>query len=161
MSDLQTLQTQLHYSFKNAHLLEEALTAAGASVSRADVDGPASGNKRLALIGDAVLRLSVLDEWYPGGGSTGAWENRTQKYATDVAVATGHNMVVDVGTNEKLAELAKARHLTAWLIENPCQAGQEPKVTLASTVEAVIGAVWVDCDRNLAKVQQVIKQLQG
>ena len=74
MSDLDSLQAQLHYFFKNASLLEEALTAAGAAVSSRDVDGPASGNKRLALIGDAVLRLSVLDEWYPAGGSTGKLE---------------------------------------------------------------------------------------
>jgi ribonuclease-3 len=74
MSDLDSLQARLHYSFKNASLLEEALTAAGAAVSSRDVDGPASGNKRLALVGDAVLRLSVLDEWYPAGGSTGKSE---------------------------------------------------------------------------------------
>lgn len=71
MSDLDSLQARLHYSFKDASLLEEALTAAGAAVSSHTVDGPVSGNKRLALIGDAVLRLSVLDEWYPAGGSTG------------------------------------------------------------------------------------------
>jgi hypothetical protein len=51
MSDLDSLQARLHYSFKNASLLEEALTAAGTAVSSRDVDGPASGNKRLALIG--------------------------------------------------------------------------------------------------------------
>jgi hypothetical protein len=35
------------------------------------MDGPVSGNKQLALDGDVVLRLSVLDEWHLGGGSTG------------------------------------------------------------------------------------------
>lgn len=74
MSDLESLQARLHYSFRDANLLEEALTAAGAAVSSREVDGPVSGNKRLALIGDAVLRLSVLDEWYLGGGSTGKLE---------------------------------------------------------------------------------------
>lgn len=71
MPDLESLQAELQYHFNNANLLEEALTAAGAAVSDLEVNGPVSGNKRLALIGDAVLRLSVLDEWYPGGGSTG------------------------------------------------------------------------------------------
>lgn len=71
MSNLESFQAQLHYSFKDASLLKQALTAAGAANLRHDVHGPASGNKRLALIGDAVLRLSILDEWYPGGGSTG------------------------------------------------------------------------------------------
>lgn len=71
MPDLKSLQSRLQYSFNNANLLEEAMTAAGAAVSDPNTDGPVSGNKRLALIGDAVLRLSVLDEWYPNGGSTG------------------------------------------------------------------------------------------
>ena len=71
MPDLESLQAQLQYHFNNANLLKEALTAAGAAVSDLNTDGPVSGNKRLALIGDAVLRLSVLDEWYPDGGSTG------------------------------------------------------------------------------------------
>jgi ribonuclease-3 len=62
MSDLQSFQNQLHYSFENACLLEEAFVADGAAVLRDDVEGPRVGNKRLALIGDAVLRLSVLDE---------------------------------------------------------------------------------------------------
>mgnify|MGYP003624114419 CR=1 FL=1 len=71
MPDLQSFQDYPHYSFKNATLLEEAFIADGAAASRDDVDGPRAGNKRLALIGDAVLRLSVLDEWFPEGESTG------------------------------------------------------------------------------------------
>lgn len=71
MRDLQSFQDYLHYSFKNATLLEEAFIAAGAVISRHDVDGPKAGNKRLALVGDAVLRLCVLDEWFPKGESTG------------------------------------------------------------------------------------------
>jgi ribonuclease-3 len=71
MPDLQSLQDCLHYSFENANLLEEAFIAAGAAASRHDVDGSKAGNKRLALVGDAVLRLCVLDEWFPKGGTTG------------------------------------------------------------------------------------------
>lgn len=74
MSDLDLLQARLHCPSKNASLLRKALTAAGAAVSSRDVDGLASVNKRLALIGDATLHLSVLDEWYPASGSTGKLE---------------------------------------------------------------------------------------
>jgi ribonuclease-3 len=70
-------------------------------------------------------------------------------------------MVQEVATNDQLQQIAKRWNLAAWLKENPCQAGQEPKTTLASTVEAVIGAVWIDCDRSLSEVRQVIKNLQG
>jgi ribonuclease-3 len=71
MSYYESLQHQLHYTFHDTRLLEEAFIADGAVKSRNDLDTPPSGNKRLALIGDAVLRLSVLEEWFPGGGNTG------------------------------------------------------------------------------------------
>lgn len=69
-------------------------------------------------------------------------------------------MIQEVGTNEKLKSVAQKWKLTTWLKENPCQVGQEPKTTLASTVEAIIGAVWYDCDRNIFEVQRLIKRLQ-
>jgi ribonuclease-3 len=70
-------------------------------------------------------------------------------------------MIYEVGTNEKLKAVAEKWQLTKWLKENPCQAGQKAKTTLASTVEAIIGAVWFDCNRNLAEVQRLIKRLQA
>jgi len=56
MSYYESLQHQLHYTFHDTHLLEEAFIADGAVNSRNDLDGPPSGNKILALIGDAVLQ---------------------------------------------------------------------------------------------------------
>ena len=70
-------------------------------------------------------------------------------------------MIQDVGTNDKLKGIAEKWQLTKWLKENPCQTGQGTKTTLASTVEAIIGAVWFDSNRNLAEVQQLIKRLQA
>lgn len=71
-------------------------------------------------------------------------------------------MVQEVGTNEKLKAVAERWQLSKWLKENPCQVGQEAaKTTLASTVEAIIGAVWFDSNRNLAEVQLLIKRLQA
>jgi len=46
--------------------------AAGASIARKDVHGPADGNKRLALVGDAALQMAILDSWYSTGSSIGS-----------------------------------------------------------------------------------------
>ncbi|KAF2804421.1 uncharacterized protein BDZ99DRAFT_545031, partial [Mytilinidion resinicola] len=75
----------------NTALLEQAFLAAGAPQSRSDVIGPIKGNKRLALVGDAVLRLCILDECFPTSGDA----------------ELGQNLVVDVGTNENLKNVAK------------------------------------------------------
>ena len=74
MAYYKSLENQLEYSFHDVHLLNEAFVAAGAVKSRPDVEGDVSGNKRLALIGDAVLRLSILEEWFPSGESTGKYK---------------------------------------------------------------------------------------
>jgi ribonuclease-3 len=64
MADAKSFQTHINYQFHNCSLLEEAFLSAGASVSDTKVEGPKKGNKRLALVGDAALRLAVIDEWF-------------------------------------------------------------------------------------------------
>lgn len=75
------MQARLEYSFNDTDLLDEAFVAAGAATARSDVGGPVSGNKRLALLGDAVLRLSILDEWYLSGRTAGMSETAYLKLA--------------------------------------------------------------------------------
>lgn len=62
MADVTVIQQITGYHFRDTDLVQEALTAAGA--------GPHS-NKRLALVGDALIRLFSVDSWYPSGTSTG------------------------------------------------------------------------------------------
>lgn len=65
------LEDSIGYHFKDLSVLKEAFLAAGASNLRKDVSGRLEGNKRLAFVGDSVLRLLVADEWFPSGKSTG------------------------------------------------------------------------------------------
>lgn len=55
----------IKYHFTNPQLLAEAFEAAGVSKLHK------GGNKRLALVGDALIRLVILDRWFPSGASTG------------------------------------------------------------------------------------------
>jgi ribonuclease-3 len=65
----------------------------------------------------------------------------------------------DAGSNKNLEALAKQSHIEGSVTKNPCQKGEAPRVTLASTVEALIGAVWVDSRSNFSQVQGVIRAL--
>jgi ribonuclease-3 len=77
MENQAALENIIKYHFANPQLLQEALTAEGASQSS---QGPAgNGNKRLALVGDALLRVVILDRWYPCGASTGEYLFSTEK----------------------------------------------------------------------------------
>lgn len=59
------LQDRIDYRFRSVQLLEEALHTAGTS--------PLQGNKRLALVGDSVLSISILDGWYDSKKNTGTF----------------------------------------------------------------------------------------
>mgnify|MGYP003624081542 CR=1 len=67
--------------------------------------------------------------------------------------------MVELGTNKRLAEVAQNRNLKKYVIGNPCQQGEAPRELLASTVEAFLGAVWLDSYRDFGKVQKVFKKL--
>jgi len=54
------LESLLEYQFNDKNLGWEALQCKGAG-------GYAQGNKRIALIGDAYLKLKFLSIWYPTG----------------------------------------------------------------------------------------------
>lgn len=43
---------------------------------------------------------------------------------------------------------------------HPAQQEEKPRVTLASTIEAIIGAVWFDSGKSIETVQMVVKNLQ-
>lgn len=70
MDDRKTVETLIDYTFKNGRYYEEAMTAAGAN-SSSEAPAEQNGNKRLALVGDALIRLLILDDWYQEGTSTG------------------------------------------------------------------------------------------
>ena len=70
-----SIEIILQYSFSNHQLLDEALLAAGAPASSKDIEGEVHGNKRLALLGDSVLKEVILEPWYSSEKSTG-WYTR-------------------------------------------------------------------------------------
>jgi ribonuclease-3 len=64
------VEATIGYQFTNRSLLEEALVTAGNEhpCNKTEVGKPA--NKRLALVGDAVLRLAIVDRWWEQGDTS-------------------------------------------------------------------------------------------
>jgi ribonuclease-3 len=73
MDGKEKIQRLLQYEFRDKELLEEALTAAGQTPSPVGRNTRGHGNKALALIGDALLRLIVVDDAIRGGANTCAF----------------------------------------------------------------------------------------
>lgn len=126
----------INYEFTNIALLLTALEAAGASITQ-------QGNKRLALIGDAALRL-VLHEF--------GFENEYSIGDMTMALNTH-------ATNAHLAGIFDNLGLDAFIQLNPSAQGVIPERLKATTIEAIIGAVYLDCNKDIMTIRQLILHL--
>jgi hypothetical protein len=68
---LQPVQIIIRYPFRNTNLLLEALQAARSRVANPGNERLADGNRRLAMIGDSVLKLVLSTTWYDSEDSRG------------------------------------------------------------------------------------------
>jgi ribonuclease-3 len=137
------LQKMLHYDFKDKRILEEALTAAGQTPSRAGMNTRGHGNKALAQVGDALLRLVVVDDAVEAGANTAQCQHLCSAELS----------------NDNLFKIEEKQKIGGCIRTSPCQKGQVSRVTGASTVEALIGAVWIDSERDLAQVHHAMHNL--
>ena len=65
------VQSIIGYGFNDRLILWEALQAAGSGVSSAGTRRFPDGNKRLAIVGDTVLKLVLVSEWYESADTRG------------------------------------------------------------------------------------------
>ncbi|CAD6584555.1 MAG: hypothetical protein ASARMPRED_001799 [Alectoria sarmentosa] len=137
------LQRKIGYNFKNAQYLWEAVQAPGSIVRSGEVEGAGTerhsrgfqrfpdGNRRLAVLGDTVLKLALVEDWFKGEGS----RERLSR------------VVSDVGSNANLDMIGRINGLDALINKNPSDKDAlVGSVTMASTIEAIIGAVYLDSD---------------
>ena len=68
---VQGVEAAINYHFTEPLILWEALQATGNGISSGGTRSFADGNKRLALVGDAILKVALLEEWYAGTESRG------------------------------------------------------------------------------------------
>ncbi|OQD75521.1 hypothetical protein PENDEC_c007G02304 [Penicillium decumbens] len=125
------------YEFQEKSLLLKALEAAGATAA-------SQGNKRLALIGDAALRLVLYEFGY-------------EDQATIYDMTQAQNIRA---TNQNLAQIGFTLGLDVYIQLNPSAQGVVPGRLMATTIEAIIGAVYLDCNKNIMVIRPLILHLR-
>ena len=142
--DLQELARKLGYDFESPELLAEALRHAS-YVNEAGI-AEMNHNERLEFLGDAVLGLAVSDILI--NRYVEAREGLLSKWRASVV-------------NERvLCELAKELDLGAYLLlgkGEELSGGREKPSILADTVEALLGAVYLD--GGFAPARAVVEKL--
>ncbi|TSC96954.1 MAG: ribonuclease III, partial [Parcubacteria group bacterium Athens0714_26] len=136
--NLNKLEDLIYYKFKNADLLKESLTHR--SYLNENSKWPLPHNERLEFLGDAVLELAITEilfEKYP-------------KYDEGKLTAFRAALVNYL----MLASVAKDIQLEKFLLLSRGEAkdkGRARDVILANAFEALIGAVYLDSDYQVAK----------
>ncbi len=132
MTDFDSLQTILGITFKDISHLQQALVHRS-YVNEAPNNFPLRSNERLEFLGDALLGVAVAEKLYrefPDFDEGSLTKLRSSLVRTDT-----------------LARVAKTLDLGAYLYLGKGEdesGGRNKRRNLACTVEAVIGAVFVD-----------------
>ncbi|RHZ47227.1 ribonuclease III domain-containing protein [Aspergillus thermomutatus] len=129
----------IHYDFTNRAILYEALRSAGALVMTGRPHR-CDGNKDLAQIGDAVLRLILVMDGY------------------EAKAGYINQIVSSIASNSHLAQMGSKAGLENLILINPSQTIVSPGV-MAQTVEAILGAVYLDSEMDVQAVRAVMALL--
>lgn len=149
------VQAIIGYNFVNANTLWLALQAAGSGVGGKD------GNKVQAMLGDAVLKLVLIDNLSEAGHTRGTYHLHPyiHQHITHSGLGSIDQAVQSIVSNNNLAERCTATGITQFINVNPSQGNEKAPKTRSATVEAVLAAVYTDSGRNIVKVQEVMHAL--
>jgi ribonuclease-3 len=75
--------------------------------------------------------------------------------AYKIFLGAGEEAVSYSASNKALSQLAHKYGLEEYVTKNPSQHGKVSDYTLATTVEALLGAVWIDCNKDFEVVERV------
>ena len=136
----ESLEKKISYNFKNKDLLRNALTH---KTYAFEAQSPIEYNERLELLGDSILNFVVAEQLYNGN-----------KYFSEGELTRRRAILVN---NNFLAGRAKELGIGKFLLlgkGEKKQNGETKPKNLANTLEALIGAIYLDS--NLSKVKKMI-----
>ena len=140
---METLESRIHYKFRNSLLLAEALTHPSLAYESQKKN---FDNQRMEFLGDAVLQLVVTEELY--------------KMFPDFPEGQLTKLRARVVSRRALAHFAMAIQLGDYVLlgkGEEATGGRRRASTLADAFESLIGAVYLDS--GLAPARELILRL--
>lgn len=151
------------YMFVDKESLWEAEQASGSSAASQYPEG----NKRLAMIGDAVLKLILLEDLrshnLPRGKNTHNYPvytpNLVATHLLRENLGSMDNVIQSIVNNTHLEMIGRRIHIDELVNANPSQQGYVSPRIVADTLEAIIGAVYLDSGKDTESVRLVMSTL--
>ena len=154
---VQGVQSVIGYTFADPYLVREAVSAAGSIVAAGPRRFP-NGNKRLALLGDTILQFALAEDWYDGTEPRGKRDHSNTVPAYDSHLSeTCDRIRKSVAGNQNLHSVGLANNLGGF-VNLACGGSTVAPATMAATVQAIIGAVYLDSN-NMDSVKAVLRTL--
>jgi len=142
--NLENLEKIIGYKFKNIKLLENALS----HTSYANEHKNTLSNERLEFLGDAVLELTISEYLFI------SYPKLPEGEMTRIRAS--------VVCEESLFKVAKSNKINEYLLLGKCEettGGRQRQALLADSVEAIIGAIYLDSNFENAK-EFILKNLK-
>ncbi|MCK4415594.1 MAG: hypothetical protein KAU84_00430 [Thermoplasmatales archaeon] len=136
-NDFKVLQKKIGYTFSNKKLLEESLTH---KTYAFEANIPLEYNERLEFLGDSILNFIVAEQLY-----------KSNRYFSEGELTRRRSIGVN---NNFLANKAKNLGIGKFLLLGKGeikQNGASNRTNLANSLEALIGAVYLDSDMNAVR----------
>lgn len=136
-NDFKVLQEKIGYTFSNKKLLEESLTH---KTYAFEANMPLEYNERLEFLGDSILNFIVAEQLY-----------KSNRYFSEGELTRRRSIGVN---NNFLANKAKNLGIGKFLLLGKGeikQNGASNRTNLANSLEALIGAVYLDSDMNAVR----------
>jgi ribonuclease-3 len=133
-NDLKKVENKIKYIFKNKELLRNAFTH---KTYAFEAKNPLEYNERLEFLGDSILNFIIAEQLY-----------KSNKYFSEGELTRRRAALVN---NSVLAEKAKKLELGRYLdlgMGEKKQKGDRNPTNLANALEALIGAVYLDSDKE-------------
>ncbi|MBR3806575.1 MAG: ribonuclease III [Clostridia bacterium] len=142
------LQKKLGYTFRDISYLELALTHTSYTNEQRSRGINVSSNERLEFLGDAVLELCVSEYLY----------SEFKKHREGALTKMRQNLICEKTLAKIAAELNLGDYINVGHGEELTDCRKRPKL-LADAMEAIIGAVYLDCGRAGDTWREVIISL--
>ena len=136
--NINDIAERLGYVFKEKRFLEEALTHK--SYYHENRDTAPSNNERLEFLGDAVIGLIIVEYLFL----------QEKKYPESVLAKVKSYLVSEVMLADIAASISLGKYLLLGKGEEST-GGRDKKSILADSLEALIGAVYLDSDYKRTK----------
>ncbi len=140
VNNFKILEEKIGYKFENKKLLEESLTH---KTYAFEAKTPLEYNERLEFLGDSILNFIVAEQLY-----------KSNRYFSEGELTRRRSIGVN---NNFLADIAKKLGIGKFILLGKGeikQNGAKNRTNLANSLEALIGAIYLDSD--LKTVRKII-----